>query len=423
VAAAALGGFVNFARCFSSFAPNFLYRKDMIQEYLMARALWAGMDPYLPCPELAMRFLGSLPTNIVNHPTPHPPPLALLSLPLGLMPYKTAALVWFFLEICCLFAISWMALKWLTGRKGSTLLWQSVLMMMALLTWTPLYLELYFGQVMILLLSLIILSWQLFIRKKDLAGGLLLGGAVAIKIIAWPIILFMALKRNVRATCAALAVVVFLNLVAGLVMGFNCLAYYYLQVGPLVSKLHNNSVDNFSLWTVAARLFLGTGNQIILGIEAPPLYASLHLAKSTITVLPIMAFIFGMVWAYLAMDREIAIGILICMTILISPVAWSHYLILCLIPLIIVLERLDQMNWPIKDSALLLGVVQILLIAPDPLRSLIYFATQKSHSNQIPQLPFTVSFGAGMLTLLPVAGIFLLMVLLNRQDRLKNQMF
>ncbi len=53
-------------------APH-VYRKDFLQEYLLARAIAEGVDPYLPIPMLADRFLGQLPVPLFPHPTPHPP--------------------------------------------------------------------------------------------------------------------------------------------------------------------------------------------------------------------------------------------------------------------------------------------------------------------------------------------------------------
>ena len=79
-----------------------IYKKDFMQEYLLAKATMAGIDPYSPFEDLARQFLGSLPTMIFPHPIPHPPPDAVLSLPLAFLTYEQAAWTWYIVEILCI---------------------------------------------------------------------------------------------------------------------------------------------------------------------------------------------------------------------------------------------------------------------------------------------------------------------------------
>jgi len=77
-----------------SFYPPYVYSKDFIQEYLSARAVLAGINPYLPLPELASKFIGPVPVPVLPHSTPHPPPAVFLGLPFGLLPYTWATALW-----------------------------------------------------------------------------------------------------------------------------------------------------------------------------------------------------------------------------------------------------------------------------------------------------------------------------------------
>src|SRR4030067_73856 len=45
--------------------------RDILQEYLMAKALLSGVNPYLPLQELAQLFIGKFP--YLPHPAPYPP--------------------------------------------------------------------------------------------------------------------------------------------------------------------------------------------------------------------------------------------------------------------------------------------------------------------------------------------------------------
>src|SRR5262245_58336026 len=88
---------------YSSFHISILYGKDFIQEYLMAKAILNDVSPYLPLPELIDKWIGYNNFGLL-HPTPHPPILGLLSLPLGFLSYETAAIVWLIFQVLCLSA-------------------------------------------------------------------------------------------------------------------------------------------------------------------------------------------------------------------------------------------------------------------------------------------------------------------------------
>ena len=96
------GGVAGLWLAMQSLRPQYVYGKDFIQEYLLARAIRAGMNPYLPQRELAEAFGLELTDPTFPHPTPHPPGLALLSWPLAWFDYSLAAAAWMALELCCL---------------------------------------------------------------------------------------------------------------------------------------------------------------------------------------------------------------------------------------------------------------------------------------------------------------------------------
>src|ERR1700716_621502 len=81
-----------------------LYQKDFGQEYLLARAIRDGVDPYLPIQTLGARYVDVTGYFDRQHPPPRPPTVGLLALPLGLLSYSTAARVWFAFELVCLVA-------------------------------------------------------------------------------------------------------------------------------------------------------------------------------------------------------------------------------------------------------------------------------------------------------------------------------
>src|SRR4029078_9870077 len=76
-------------------STTLVYRKDLFQDYLAALAGRDGGDPYQPMAVLRDANLGEvLGTQEFPHPTPHPPPAILLTLPLCRLTYPRAAACW-----------------------------------------------------------------------------------------------------------------------------------------------------------------------------------------------------------------------------------------------------------------------------------------------------------------------------------------
>jgi len=80
---AAVVGIANMRMWWQSLSVPYIFQKDFIQEFLISKAVLGGVDPYLPLQKLADWILGPLPNPVFQHPSPHPPPVALLCLPLG----------------------------------------------------------------------------------------------------------------------------------------------------------------------------------------------------------------------------------------------------------------------------------------------------------------------------------------------------
>jgi Glycosyltransferase family 87 len=207
-----LNGLVSIKRIVESFLPPDCYRKDFIQEYLMAKAIRSGINPYLPLPDLAGLWMqAAAPLIPLRHPTPHPPIVGLLSLPLGGFDYRSAALLWLAVELLCLLGAIGLFLRW----WGAPVSAATVLFLFGFaLGWGPVIEELWLGQLSSCLLLLLLGSWLLIREGGDIRGGVLLGAVVALKLMAWPIVLFLALRRKWNAVLAAGATTALANLAA-----------------------------------------------------------------------------------------------------------------------------------------------------------------------------------------------------------------
>ena len=140
-----------------SILPPYVYGKDTTQEYLLARASRIGVDPYQPLPDLGRRLISSSITLSLAHPTPHPPPVAVLALPLAWLSYEQAAIAWFLVQLLCLGAAVWLTVRTLWPRLAMP--WVRLIIVLSFI-WPPVQDDLLFGQINTLLLLLIVLTWR-----------------------------------------------------------------------------------------------------------------------------------------------------------------------------------------------------------------------------------------------------------------------
>jgi hypothetical protein len=256
---------------------------------------------------------------------------------------------------------------------------------------------------MIPLLLLLLAAWQALRINKDLLGGIALGCAVALKLLAWPLVLFLVVKKRWTAVIASLTVIVLANLSAGWLMGFDGLWSYYFQVAPLVANLNRATPVNFSVWTVSWRLFEGTHSPVFLCVTAPPLYYSPVLAQylSYGPVLILLIVALGMTVSRQQLDA--AFAIMLAVSILISPVAWASYLTLLVLPLAIAYRYLSVLDWPARYANAALALVLLLFLS-----SLKLIKAER----QI----IEISFACSLLDLLPIVAISGLILLLWRLE-------
>lgn len=408
-------GLLNLLLAMRTFTPELIVRKDVIQEYLMAQAVLAGLDPYAPLHRLADLLMGPLPEAIFHHPSPHPPPVILLSLLLAPFSFRDAALLWLVLELLCL----GLALKGLQRSLQPSLPgWMVLSAVPALVAWQAVEHELLLGQLMTLQLAALVWSWQFVRSNCTLAGGVLLGAALATKLIAWPLVLLLALRRQWRAAGAACATFAAANLAAALLIGWQSVVGYYLQTGPQVAALYRAFIANFSLWSLSWRFFDGTGSPAYSAQTAPPLWGQPQLAASLAPLVPVAAVLIGL-WAVRRMVAfDHCFGMLIAISILVAPIAWNHYLLLCLLPLAILAQRLWQLGLPARETAATLLVAGLFALPHTWLSELIgLFSAEQGAAVYTGVVPFAAS----LLSLAPALGLVGLSLLLFRADQIHGE--
>lgn len=385
-------------------------RKDCIQDILMGKAVLAGLNPYLPGPELVKRLKINVPYEVYPHPNPHPPPVIFAALPLGFLTLHQAVFLWFLMELACVVIAAYWLLIWLGARPK--VIWV-VSLTLIMVSWWPFQDELFYGQLTSLLLILLMGACLALGRGKDRLGGIYLGSVLAIKLIAWPLVIFLALRKKWRAAITALTTFALANIAAAWFIGLEGLRDYYLKVGPGVSALCRAHAGNSSLCSIGWRLFEGTGSSLLAGIEAPPLAYAPKLAQWVSFALPLAVLSIGLWLALRARNFDLSFGIMVCLSLLVSPWVWPFYFALLVIPLVIAGQCLYILDFPRKETNIFMAVALSLYIPNVFLHKFVLLFAQRPGIEQYGK----VSWGIGLLTLVPNATLLALIYVLWRMDQ------
>jgi hypothetical protein len=399
--------------CWLSLSSPYVYGRDFLQEYLLARAVADGNDPYLPVRVLAEHYLGEMSVPVFFHPSPHPPTVGLLLLPLAFVDFGSAIRIWLAIELVLLGSAIYLLGRSLGGRFSPLTALATAL---ALIAWGPVFTELIAGQLMIALLFLLAAAALALRSDRPMLGGLILGLAVLVKPVPWPILLLLTVRRDWRILGVSLLTILVGYGIAIWMVGLDRLLSYFTRVLPVVTETYKVSASNLSLWTLGWRIFHGLEEVQVPGIVAPPLVVSESGAAMLAALLPFLVTI-ACLLASRHRDPDSQFALLTCASILTSPIAWNHYLVLAIIPAALIIARLAGHRFPRgKTNAALL--VAMLLIIPE----VWWLRLGRLVSGQVPIATETsfLPFAPALLTLMPTLAVGALGLLVLQSSTLKR---
>ncbi len=307
---------------------------DFVQEWLSARNYWSGEPIYLPQQEAMRRHSGrDIPAFAAELSwNAHPPVAVLTALPFGrISDYSTAHLAWN-LATFPLFVLS---LALVLRELNIQMRWWSVFAIIALVVSCQAVLsQLYQGQLNFVILFLLVIAWVADRRGYQVAAGVAVGTAAALKIFPGLLLVYFVATGRWRAAVAALIVGLALNAVALATFGLGPFEVYTREILPSLN-VFRGSWRNVSLTGYWSRVGVSLGLPII---------GTAGAALCQLTVV-------GIVWwvsrrAVTADDRDRAFSLAVIGMLLASPVAWSHYFVLLLLPLLLLWQRLPR-GWAI----------------------------------------------------------------------------
>lgn len=260
-----------------------------------AIAIRDGRSPYPPPVESAIE---------TGNPALYPPFLMLLVAPLTVLPWWLGMGIWTVLQIAAIAGA--LAVLGVRDLRCYALALISIPVMGGL-AW---------GNATLLLVPLVALAWRW--RDRWLWAGVVVGLAIASKLFAWPLLVWLIATRRYRAAGAAAVSTAAIVLLPWAAIGFDGLTSYpdLLRVAESVYATHS-----FSVATVMAGF----------GLD-PSLAGAGALAVGAV-------FAGTSFYAGRRRADEVSISLAVLAAVLGSPIVWEYYYALLLVPLVIARPR------------------------------------------------------------------------------------
>ena len=339
------------------------FEKDFLAVYVLAQTLAHGYDISLPVNDLARKYEINLNKPAFVHPSPHPPTMGFLLMPLALFGYRTAKVVWFLVELTSLYYSIY--LFSIIERKPLSWKW-TLGITLALQTWHPVILELSNGQVHGFLLLCLAGTWYAMDRNRPVLAGVLLGLGLLIKQLAWPVGLVFLARKDYRALGAAAVTVLAGYGTVALWIGYTPVYFYLTQTLPAVSALYQNHPLNLSLWTIGNRLFQGTPGADFAGhkIALIPLLTAPAAGRLVTVAIPLLLLL--VFWRSMGRmkDSDILLSLAVCLSIVLNPFSWPHYYVLALLPLAQAVHLFAMNHFPKRETNWFLVIAFFLIPTP-----------------------------------------------------------
>jgi hypothetical protein len=154
-----------------------------------------------------------------------------------------------------------------------------------------------------------------------------------------------------------------------------------------------------------------------IGMITPPPVEAGHLALPLSAALA-LALLATVLWNARRLSYEWAVGLMLCASIVLSPISWVHYLTLALLPITLAMRSLAAARFPTRPTSFALIVAGYLLISVQGWQTFGLWVTRRlfSAGMEPPYAPFALA----VLTLGPmltVIGLGCLLVALGRAVR------
>jgi len=298
-----------------------------------------------------------------------PPTTAILLLPLSLLPFSVASVV-FLLVSNGLFL--WSVLLLLRSLKTPLRSPAANLALRCMLPFYPLFVSFFLGQMDSIVILALTLALCAALQRRDARAGAWLMLAAVIKVSPLLVLGFFVARRRWSALVGSAAAGILGGLVTLAVVGARTALHFATHVLPVVGK-GSAFFENQSLLGMMYRFALP--REAIMSLDAMEDYPTVRLLWIGSSIV-LLAVTFELVRRAKLQDRPlsaIAFGVFIVAGLLTGAITWDHYTTWALLPLGALIIDWAETRWvsPTSFWTLLLTAWSLLLF-PDVLQVLLY---------------------------------------------------
>lgn len=298
----------------------------------------------------------------------NPPFFTLISFPLAYLSYPHALLLWTLISI-------------LAGALGILLLQQkldpqhfslscALLLLIALFSYFPSFVNLQFGQVSLLLLLLLVCGWRAARNGSAINAAIFLGLATSLKPFIGLFLFYFLMRKEWRGLCAFFATLLTCALIAALFLGMDSYVAYYHTCQQIKWAASN---WNASFYGFLLRLWGGIESNVAL-LPVPGLVTYLYPFVAGLFFLAIIQFLRPAVDIQGEQKLDLDFSVIIVGMLLLSPLGWIYYFPLLSIPLLILWQFSKKGIYPIAlplflMACLFLSNIPISLFSSDQINA------------------------------------------------------
>jgi hypothetical protein len=290
----------------------------------------------------------------------YPPLFAALAAPLAALPFRTALDVWLGLDLALLALFGWLYRR----TRGRDLSFPEAAFLIAacLFEFLPLIWAMAIGQTSLLVLVLLTGALLAFRRGADAAAGVLVGVAATVKLTPALLAVYFAWRRRHRAALAAGATFAALQAAGVALLGWEVHRIFYLELLPAMAG-GTCYFLNQSLGALFNRLLTdGDVRQVAL-VDSTA--ARLLASAASVGLIALCAPRLRRARPDVPLGDELQFGVVILLTLAVSPISWTHHYLTALLPLAAVVGNLARRREPPLLPAAVAGAA-LLLIARKP---------------------------------------------------------
>ena len=319
---------------------------DFAAYYTGAKLILNGKSPY----DATARVQEAQSLDLrEDRPYIYLPPLAIVIIPLALLPPQPATLTWFWMNVGLLIVSTGLVISMLELHKIRV---YAVAVLIGALAFYPAIFSTFMGQANTLILALIVLAWYLSKRGREPLAGATLALASVIKIFPFCIALYFLWKGKYRIFLCTLATLILLVGCSAAVVGPEAYGTYLYSVLPTqFLKAHplNQSLSGFTARIVPMHQDSGLVLWRLLSLSAAAL-----VALASILIIP--------PGRNNEDASDLEISLVIVAMLLISTVSWIGTLTLLIIPYAVLTKHFVDRSYRKERWSLFLVFLSFLLV-------------------------------------------------------------